>query len=195
MQRGSSTLSLTLLLALLAACSRAVIRPEKTLETHTGPGAQAEPPAAPPQTPEAPPAQETPPPAAPTAPPAAPPAGPVVRFDFDSARLTPAARAELDRFAADWKAGRFAHRLLVEGHCDERGTEEYNVVLGQKRADAVRRYLAALGVPHEGLDAVSFGRNRPLVPRSDEAAWAANRRAHVRLAGEQRTDAGTVGTP
>ena len=67
---------------------------------------------------------------------------------------------------------------MVEGHCDERGTVEYNLALGDKRARAVRDHLASLGVPEGRLSAISLGKERPKDPGHDEAAWAKNRRAH-----------------
>jgi peptidoglycan-associated lipoprotein len=66
----------------------------------------------------------------------------------------------------------------VEGHCDERGTVEYNLALGEQRARATREYLVGLGVASERFRVVSFGKERPLAPGNDEAAWAKNRRAH-----------------
>jgi peptidoglycan-associated lipoprotein len=71
-------------------------------------------------------------------------------------------------------------RVLIEGHCDERGTVEYNLALGEKRAQAVKEYLVTYGVEGERLDTVSYGEERPLDPRSTEEAWAKNRRAHMK---------------
>jgi peptidoglycan-associated lipoprotein len=67
---------------------------------------------------------------------------------------------------------------LIEGHCDERGTPEYNLALGERRAVAVRNYLVSLGIPKGVLSTVSFGEERPLDPGHSEEAWAKNRRAH-----------------
>ncbi len=72
-------------------------------------------------------------------------------------------------------------KLLIEGHCDERGTAEYNMALGERRATAVKNYLVSLGVPKAALSTVSFGKEKPLDPGHDEEAWAKNRRAHFVL--------------
>lgn len=100
-----------------------------------------------------------------------------IHFDYDEATLTEQARAILDRHAV-WLKARPAARVMVEGHCDERGTVEYNLALGDRRARGARDYLVALGVPGERLRTVSYGKERPLDPASTEAAWARNRRAH-----------------
>ena len=68
--------------------------------------------------------------------------------------------------------------MRVEGHCDERGTVEYNLALGQKRADAAKAYLVNLGVDGKFIETVSYGKERPVDPGHNEAAWAKNRRAH-----------------
>lgn len=106
-------------------------------------------------------------------------AGPLadIYFDFDQASITDAARATLVRHAA-WLAAHPEVRVVVEGHCDERGTVEYNLALGDKRAQATRDTLVGLGVASARLSAVSFGKERPLDVGHDEAAWAHNRRAH-----------------
>lgn len=100
-----------------------------------------------------------------------------VRFEYDSASLTDEARATLEKHAL-WLQGRRDARVTVEGHCDERGTVDYNLALGEQRARAARDYLVSLGVAAERLRVVSFGKERPLDPGRDEAAWAKNRRAH-----------------
>jgi peptidoglycan-associated lipoprotein len=100
-----------------------------------------------------------------------------VRFELDSAQLTDEARAMLEKHAL-WLQGQRDVRVTVEGHCDERGTVDYNLALGEQRARAARDYLASLGVAAERLRVVSFGKERPLDPGHDEAAWAKNRRAH-----------------
>lgn len=109
-----------------------------------------------------------------------------VSFAFDSAQLGPDAMSAL-REDAKCIAARGATALLIEGHCDERGTAQYNVALGARRAEAVRRYLADLGVK-AALDSVSFGKEIPVVQGSSESAWAKNRRAEMRLPGEKRSD-------
>ena len=103
-----------------------------------------------------------------------------VRFEYDSAALTDEARSVLEKHAL-WLQGQRDVRVIVEGHCDERGTVEYNLALGEQRARAVRDYLASLGVAGARLRVVSYGKERPLDPGSDEAAHAKNRRAHFNV--------------
>lgn len=100
-----------------------------------------------------------------------------VRFDYDSAELSADARALLERHA-QWIKAHPGLRLAVEGHCDERGTVEYNLALGDQRARAARDYLVSLGVDTALLTTVSYGKERPLDTGGGEAAWARNRRAH-----------------
>jgi peptidoglycan-associated lipoprotein len=100
-----------------------------------------------------------------------------VHFDYDQASLTDQARAILDRHAA-WLKSHPAARVMVEGHCDERGTVEYNLALGDRRARAARDYLVSAGVSADALRITSYGKERPLDTGSNEAAWARNRRAH-----------------
>lgn len=104
---------------------------------------------------------------------------PVVGFEFDSDTVTAEGRAALDEFAAAWRARGATGGLVVSGHCDERGSEEYNLVLGQKRANAVRRYLSALGVPQNAVKTISYGENQPLDRSGTEAAFQRNRRAEL----------------
>lgn len=100
-----------------------------------------------------------------------------VHFDYDQATLTEQARAILDRHAA-WLKSHPSAKVMVEGHCDERGTVEYNLALGDRRARAARDYLVSAGVASEALRTTSYGKERPLDTGSNEAAWARNRRAH-----------------
>jgi peptidoglycan-associated lipoprotein len=100
-----------------------------------------------------------------------------VRFDYDSATLNDAARATLDGHAV-WLQSHRDTRVAVEGHCDARGTVEYNLALGDQRARAARDYLVSLGVAAERLRAVSFGKEQPVDPAPTEEAHARNRRAH-----------------
>jgi peptidoglycan-associated lipoprotein len=100
-----------------------------------------------------------------------------VHFDLDSSALTDAARATLEKHAL-WLQSHRDSRVTIEGHCDERGTVEYNLALGEQRARAVRDYLLSLGVSTTRLRTASFGKERPLDPASTEEAWAKNRRAH-----------------
>lgn len=104
---------------------------------------------------------------------------PVVGFEFDSDMVTADGRAALDEFAAAWRAHGATGGVIVAGHCDERGSEEYNLVLGQKRANSVRRYLTALGVPQHAVKTISYGENQPLDPSPTEAAYQRNRRAEL----------------
>lgn len=99
-----------------------------------------------------------------------------VLFDFDSAELRPEARGMLDEAAAKLQKMPSC-RFMIEGHCDERGTREYNLALGDKRAYTLMTYLAALGVDQTRMETVSYGKERPAVLGSDEDAWAQNRRA------------------
>ena len=100
-----------------------------------------------------------------------------IPFDLDSAVLGDQARATLEKSAL-WLQGHRDTRVTVEGHCDERGTVDYNLALGEQRARAALDYLVSLGVSAVRLRVVSYGKERPLDPGSDEAAWARNRRAH-----------------
>ncbi len=109
-----------------------------------------------------------------------------VRFAFDSAILDDAERKSLQG-DAECISRRNPTALLIEGHCDERGTAQYNIALGARRADAVRKYLADLGVKTK-FDTVSFGKELPVAAGSTEAAWAQNRRAEMRLPGDKRAD-------
>jgi peptidoglycan-associated lipoprotein len=103
-----------------------------------------------------------------------------VHFELDSAALSDEARGILEKHAL-WLQGQRDVRVTIEGHCDERGTVEYNLALGEQRARAVREYLTSLGVAGARLKVVSYGKERPLDPGSDEAAWARNRRAHFNV--------------
>jgi peptidoglycan-associated lipoprotein len=100
-----------------------------------------------------------------------------IHFEYDQATLTDQARATLEKHAL-WLQNHRAAQVTVEGHCDERGTAEYNLALGDQRAQATRDYLVKLGVSSDRLKTVSYGKERPLDPRDGEEAWAKNRRAH-----------------
>ena len=104
--------------------------------------------------------------------------GRVIYFDFDSYVVKDEYRGTIDSYAKALSADRKKH-LSVEGHTDERGGREYNLALGQKRAEAVAKSLALLGAGDAQVEAVSFGKERPAVQGSDEAAWAKNRRAEL----------------
>lgn len=103
-----------------------------------------------------------------------------VFFDTDQYALTPAARATLDKQAA-WLRTYQGVRIRIEGNADERGTREYNLALGARRAAAVKDYLASLGVSTMRMETVSFGKERPLDPRTTEEAWALNRNGRTAL--------------
>jgi peptidoglycan-associated lipoprotein len=108
-------------------------------------------------------------------------AGDRVYFAFDSHGLEAEARQTLQRQAA-WLA-RNGAPVLVAGSADERGTREYNLALGARRAAAARDYLAAQGVPADRIETISYGKEQPLDPASGEDAWAKNRNAHTTLKG------------
>jgi len=100
-----------------------------------------------------------------------------IRFEYDRAEIGDAARATLEKHSL-WLQNHRAAKVTVEGHCDERGTVDYNIALGDKRARAVKDYLASLGVAGDRMHTVSLGKERPLDPSSNEQAFAKNRRAH-----------------
>lgn len=102
----------------------------------------------------------------------------IVYFDFDSYTVKPEYQSLIDGHARFLRANP-QRRVAIEGHTDERGGREYNLALGQKRAEAVRRSLTLLGVSDAQIEAVSFGKEKPAVPGSTEEAWAQNRRAEI----------------
>lgn len=103
-----------------------------------------------------------------------------VYFGFDSSRLSGDALAKLEAHAT-WLRENPRFKVIVEGHCDERGTTEYNLALGARRAKEVRDYLERLGVDGERLETHSWGEEMPAVQGHGESAWAKNRRAEFRL--------------
>lgn len=103
-----------------------------------------------------------------------------IRFEFDSAVLLDQARTTLDHHA-DWLRRYDSVTLVIEGHCDERGTVEYNLALGERRAAAAMSYLVSLGIPASRLKTISYGKEFPLDPAHNEEAWARNRRAHFEI--------------
>ena len=139
--------------------------------------------AAPPPPP--PPPAETPAPTPPPSDPAPPPSSePGVQdqlrdvfYDYDAATLSAESQATLD---ADGKVlmDNTSVSIQIEGHCDERGTVEYNLALGDRRAQSAKDYLVRYGVPASRLSTVSYGEERPFATGNDESAWAQNRRAH-----------------
>ncbi len=157
-----------------------------------GPAAPVAPTPAPPPAP-APQVQVTPPPAPAPAPPAVQPAPPApapaaaplkdVFFDFDKSNIREDQKAALAEDVAALKTNPSA-KLTIEGHCDERGTVEYNLALGERRAKAGKDYLVAAGIPAERIAIVSYGKERPFVLGHDEAAWKWNRRDHMVISGQ-----------
>ncbi len=105
-------------------------------------------------------------------------AGRIVYFDFDSFALKDEYRPTVDAYAKALSVDR-KKRIAIEGHTDERGGREYNLALGQKRAEVVGRLMTLLGATDSQVEAVSFGKERPAAQGSDEAAWAKNRRAEL----------------
>ncbi len=98
-----------------------------------------------------------------------------VFFDFDKSDLKPEARRTIERWAA-WLRQYPNVTVTVEGHCDERGTREYNIGLGERRAAAAKNYLVAQGIAANRVATISYGKERPAVVGSNEAAWSQNRR-------------------
>jgi len=106
------------------------------------------------------------------------PASSSVYFAFDSADLDAAGSATLDGYAA-WLNDHGAISVTIEGNCDQRGSREYNLALGQQRADSVKAYLVARGVSASNVDTVSFGEERAACSGTGEACWAQNRHADI----------------
>jgi peptidoglycan-associated lipoprotein len=98
-------------------------------------------------------------------------------FDLDKADIRPDARVALEKTASFLKGYPLAH-VTIEGHCDERGSTEYNLALGDRRANAVKQYLVNLGIPAGNLNTVSFGKEKPFCMESNESCWQQNRRGH-----------------
>jgi len=102
----------------------------------------------------------------------------VFYFEYDRAVLTPESLVALEAHAAHLR-GSPEKRVMVEGHCDERGTREYNLALGERRGDAARTFLVSSGVSRSQIEVVSYGEERPVDPGHSESAWAQNRRAEL----------------
>lgn len=138
----------------------------------------AEPPPPPPTQTEAPPVEEPPPPA--TTPPTDENAQANLQdayFDYDDAGLRDDAKSALES-NAKYMEGHTRVNVVIEGHCDERGSVEYNLALGEKRARAAKEYLTTYGVNAGRVTTISYGKERPFDPGHNEEAWARNRRAH-----------------
>ncbi|HXG58291.1 MAG TPA: peptidoglycan-associated lipoprotein Pal, partial [Thermoanaerobaculia bacterium] len=104
-------------------------------------------------------------------------------FGFDESTLTAEAQAALTS-SANWLKRNPQYNLLIEGHCDERGTEQYNLALGDRRANTAKQFLVALGIDAARIRTVSYGEERPFNTGHDESAWSQNRRAHLVLVGQ-----------
>jgi peptidoglycan-associated lipoprotein len=125
-------------------------------------------------------------PAAPGAPPTAVPAASPLKdvfFDFDKANIRDDQKASLNDNVGWLKANARA-KVTIEGHCDERGTAEYNLGLGERRAKAVKDYLVAAGIAADRVTTISYGKERPFVLGHDESAWKWNRRSHFVMTGQ-----------
>jgi len=103
-----------------------------------------------------------------------------VFFGFDDATLTRQAREILAQ-KAEWLRSHPDVEVVIEGHCDERGTKEYNMALGQRRAQSIKNFLVNAGIDADRLNTISYGEERPADPRNNEEAWAKNRRGHFRI--------------
>ncbi len=99
-----------------------------------------------------------------------------VFFEYDRAELTPTARDILRR-QAEWLRNNLDVSVVIEGHCDERGTREYNIALGERRATAARNYMIALGISGDRMRKISYGKERPVAFGATQSAWSKNRRA------------------
>lgn len=100
-----------------------------------------------------------------------------IHFDFDKYNIRPDAASVLKK-SAEFLLAHPSYKIQIEGHCDERGSVEYNLVLGERRAESARKYLVNLGVDKNHLSTISYGKEMPLDPRHNEEAWAKNRRCH-----------------
>jgi len=107
-----------------------------------------------------------------------------IYFDFDKYDLKPEARTTLKELA-NFLLEHPEYRVRVEGNCDERGTEEYNLALGEKRANAAKDYLVSLGVSPDRIDTISYGEDRPVCTEHNESCWWRNRRDHFVLSKAQ----------
>ena len=103
-----------------------------------------------------------------------------IRFEFNKYRITEQAKPKLEAIAALLKDNG-TWKVLIEGHCDERGTNEYNLTLGEQRALSTKRYLVSLGVSESRFQTISYGEERPVDTAATEAAWARNRRCEFRV--------------
>ena len=100
-----------------------------------------------------------------------------IHFDFDDFSLRPDAKKILDTIA-EWLLQNTANQILIEGHCDERGTNEYNLALGERRANSAKKYLMQLGVSSKRIFTISYGEEKPICTEKNEGCYTQNRRAH-----------------
>ncbi|MGC2062443.1 MAG: peptidoglycan-associated lipoprotein Pal [Thermodesulfovibrionales bacterium] len=112
-----------------------------------------------------------------------------ILFEYDRYNVKDTSKPIL-RNVSDWLSKHPEARISIEGHCDERGTNEYNLALGDKRAKAVKEYLLSMGVASKKTDTISYGEERPLCKESTEECWAKNRRAHFVVLGESTVQPG-----
>lgn len=103
-----------------------------------------------------------------------------VYFDYDSSQVADTERSKIEAVSQHLKQND-AHAVIIEGNCDERGSNEYNLALGERRAQAIRAYLAGLGIGADRIQTKSYGEEKPVNPGHDDAAWAANRRGEFVL--------------
>ncbi|MGD8982352.1 MAG: peptidoglycan-associated lipoprotein Pal [Desulfobacterales bacterium] len=103
-----------------------------------------------------------------------------IHFEFDSSTLTPEAQLTLKK-KAEWLQNNPEAMSTIEGHCDERGTSEYNLALGDRRATSAKNFLVDLGISASRLTTISYGEERPIDPGQNEEAWAKNRRCHFTI--------------
>jgi peptidoglycan-associated lipoprotein len=110
-------------------------------------------------------------------------------FDYDKASIRDDARSALAK-TAEFLRSYPQVAVVIEGHCDERGSTEYNVALGDRRDDAAKEFLVSQGVAGDRIQTVSYGKERPFCTQSNEACWQQNRRAHFRMAGTNSSELG-----
>lgn len=103
-----------------------------------------------------------------------------IYFEFDSSVLLQSAQ-DILKVKGVWMLEHPGVSVIIEGHCDERGTNDYNIALGERRAESAKSFLIDLGIAYERLTTVSYGEEQPLDPAHNQAAWAKNRRAHFML--------------
>jgi peptidoglycan-associated lipoprotein len=103
-----------------------------------------------------------------------------IYFDFDKSDLQPNAIDVLKKIGG-WLTKNPDKKIRIEGHCDERGTDEYNITLGERRAQAAKNYLSTMGIPMQNVSTLSFGEEKPADPGHTEAAWSKNRRAEFKI--------------